>query len=180
MPTPDALWTLTPEQRAPLVASLIEAYPVSYAKPEAEALVLRDPRTWLLVALLEPGLPGGDTLVSASEIVAWVGQAAAQRAPDLSAFVWGRIANRTYSGQLRRALERRHVRETTAPTISAIERVASAQLFGRLSEADQWTLAFAVTCSVGEQARIWGLTYDGAENRLRRARARLRKLSSLG
>lgn len=175
----EAFWALTPVEKRLLIARILASYP-EYVMPDQEFEILSNPLTWLLTALLAPDLPQGDTQTSPSEIVVWVGEAAANRDDDPTGFVWGRINNRTYSGQLTSTRERGFVRQHQRQEADALERYTSAETFARLREVDQWTLVYAATYSIGVQAAIWGLTYDGAEDRLRRARARLQKLFSRG
>jgi hypothetical protein len=158
-----------------LAAQVIATYP-ALKEPLKEAQILEEPSTWLLAALLEEELPPGDTLVSASEILAWLGEAATRRNEDPAAFVWGKMRNVEQRDQRRGGREIRFAQEQS-PQASVLIRLEALDGWQHLTDQEQQYLEDALSApSQTALADQWKLTIKGVKTRLVRLRKKINNL----
>lgn len=126
--------------------------------------------------LYEDRLPAGSSIFTPSEILSLLGTAATQGHKNPAGYVVGEYLNARRSDQLQSKRGERYGMEQAEAT-SPEEQSIKATLWARLPMEARGTLMLALDYPIEVLAQLWGLSYRGAEKRIRVAREALKNIS---
>jgi hypothetical protein len=131
----------------------------------------------LLLVILTP-LPETQ-LASPSEMMDWLGEAAAQ-GKDGTSYVLGKLRDAARSQDSRAGRESSYMEAHNEERASALERVLSFEEWQHLTEQErQWAMDALDAPSRADLMELWTLSIEGVKSRLRRLGEKIKEIKKL-